>query len=465
MAPTVLVIDDHDKLRALLKSDLEEAGFRVALAPDGAAARAALQQERADAVVLDLHLPDVDGRELLSELRERYPSTPVVVLTAQEELEAVVECMRRGAVDYLNKPFERTRLLTTLRNACARSELQASVESLTAELRQRQGLGQLLGQSPALDKVKDLLARAAQAEVTVLLEGESGTGKEVAARGLHAEGPRAQRPFVAINCAAIPESLVESTLFGHVKGAFTGASADQPGSFELAQGGVLFLDEVGELRLDVQAKLLRVLQERRVQRLGARREQPIDVQIVAATNRGLQEEASAGRFREDLYYRLAVFPVELPPLRERGEDVLLLAQHFVQSFAQGYGRACAGISARAERALLAHDWPGNVRELENCLRRAVILEDGPELRLGSLPEAVVCAFDEAPAAKATPTQVAEAEADLPGGIEEIRPLDDVVREHIERALELTGGNMSEASRRLGIGRATLYRKVERMGLG
>ncbi|MBX3469745.1 MAG: sigma-54-dependent Fis family transcriptional regulator [Planctomycetes bacterium] len=451
----VLLVDDDPKLLRLVQLELSEEGLETITAATGAEALRRLEEEEPTTVVLDLQLPDVHGKALLERLAGGWPRVPVVVLTAEGAIQEVVDCMRLGAVDFVQKPFDRERLITSIKNAQARGALEARVSALTRELRRGEGFAAILGESAALRRTVDLLQRASESDVTVLLEGESGTGKEVAARAVHAEGARRSGPFVAVNCGAIPAGLIESELFGHERGAFTGASATRQGCFEQADGGTIFLDEVGELRPDLQVRLLRVLQDRAVQRVGGSRPRRVDARVVAATNRQLDAMVAERAFREDLYYRLAVFPVRLPPLRERAGDVLLLAQAFVRRFAHGHARPIRGITPEACRALEGYRWPGNVRELENVLERAVILEDGDAISLGSLPDAIVCALD---------GRAAAAEPAAPAGAADIRPLDDEERRVIQRALELTGWNVKEAAERLRIGRATIYRKIERYGL-
>ncbi len=458
----ILIVDDDPDLRQLVELHLRSEGFDVATAATAAAAIAATSEKPPATVILDLMLPDRSGKEVLAELHERYPSLPILILTALRDVSDAVECMRLGASDYLQKPFDRTRLVTSVKNAVTQGALRQRVENLATELRRREGFATIIGTSTSIRSAVHLLGRAATSDVTVLLEGESGTGKEVAARAIHAESVRHDGPFIAVNCGAIPEGLIESELFGHERGSFTGATSARRGSFEQSDGGTIFLDEIGELRSDLQVRLLRVLQERAVQPVGSTASRPIDVRVIAATNRDLRDEVAAGRFREDLFYRLAVFPVRLPALCERGSDILLLANYFVERYAKRNRKSIQSFSPEAQRALERYRWPGNVRELENVIERAIILEDDSRISLASLPPEVSAALagngigigssSSAAAQDGTPQR------------EAIVPLEEEERRIIRRALELSNWNIQEASRRLRIGRATIYRKIERYGL-
>ncbi len=475
MNPRLLLVDDDAHLLELIQLQLRGESLDVRTADSGAGAMETLKGARFDAVVLDLGLPDASGLDILKRICTTYGDTPVVILTAREDVESAVACLRAGATDFLSKPFDRARLIASVRGALTQGKLKREVSTLRKELQREEGFGSFLGNSPALARSLELLGRAATSEVTVLIEGESGTGKEVAARAVHAEGNRAAGPFLAINCGALPETLVESELFGHEKGAFTGADSLRRGCFEEASGGTLFLDEVGELKPDIQVRLLRVLQERTVQRLGSSKSIPIDVRIVTATNRDLRAEVDAGRFREDLFYRLAVFPVILPPLRDRNGDVDLLAQVFLDQSARELGRPARGLSREALEVLGRHTWPGNVRELMNVLQRAVILEDSEVVRTDALPAALVeSAFPEgvsdvgersepaAAHARATPSQ-----SKVGGGLAfggEVLRFVEYERAIVLHALESTGWSIKNTLASLGIGRATLYRKIERYGL-
>ncbi len=484
----VLLVDDDPKLLRLVEFYLRSEGFETISAATGAEALEMMRTESPVAVVLDLLLPDISGTDLLAEFQKNHPTIPVVVLTAKTDVEEVVECMRLGAVDYVRKPFDETRLVTCVRNASCQGRLLERVESLSSRLREREGFGSILGRSRAIRRTIHLLERAASSDVTLLLQGESGTGKEVAARAVHTESTRRENPFIVVNCGAIPEGLIESELFGHERGSFTGATGMRVGCFEQADTGTIFLDEIGELRADLQVKLLRVLQERQVQRVGGSTTKSVDVRVIAATNRDLKAEVAVKNFREDLYYRLAVFPVLLPALRERESDLVLLARAFVERFAKHDGRRISGFTPEAQRVLESYAWPGNVRELENVVERAVILEDGPSISAQSLPDEIVLAFraeqedasrlqsvgpEEQPVV-ARSAVVAELlshpahpdgfENESAGGSCEIVPFEEEERRIILRALELTRWNVQEASKRLGIGRATIYRKIERYGL-
>lgn len=467
LQPSVLVVDDDRHLAELIQLELSEEGFEVRRVHSATHALETLRKEGADVVVLDLGLPDESGVELLAKIRQLNEALPVVVLTGRSDIESAVACMRAGAADFITKPFDRTRLAASVEIALRQSRLQLEVATLRRELRREGGFGSLIGVSSALSSTKELLHRAARSEVTVLLQGESGTGKEVAARAIHAESARASAPFVAINCGAIPAHLVESELFGHEKGSFTGADSTRRGCFEEADGGTLFLDEVGELPAEVQVRLLRVLQERTVQRVGSSKTIPVDVRIVAATNKVLLSEVKAGEFREDLFYRLSVFPVVLPALRERDQDVVLLAESFLARFSRESGRTLSGFSRVALEVLLKHSWPGNVRELMNVVQRAVLMEDGEFIHASSLPNELVQVLhpDGAPTELEVQVRVAgplpEEQVELRG---EVLQWSEYERRILLYALEQHAWRVKDVATALGVGRATLYRKIERYGL-
>jgi two-component system response regulator FlrC len=435
--PSVLVAEDDPDMRALLERILAEAGWRVTTAPDGEAALARLLAQPPDVLLTDVRMPGIDGIELLARARRAHPGLPVVVLTAFGTVPGAVDAMRLGAFDYLSKPLPDP---ATLREVMARARAHRGAPPV-----HRPEPEAPIHADPAFAAVLRLAQAVADRDTTVLLTGESGVGKEVVARYLHQHSGRRSGPFVALNCAAIAETLLEGELFGHERGAFTGAVAAHPGLFERASGGTLLLDEVAEMPPALQAKFLRVLETRRVQRLGGRAETAVDVRVVAATNRDVAAEVAAGRFREDLYFRLAVFPIHVPPLRERPGDILVLAQHFVEILGTSPGRTPPRLSREAEAALLAHAWPGNVRELRNRLERAVILASGEigPADLG-LSTGAVAGGPAAPAAA--------------------RTLRDLERLAIEDALRESGGNRKRAAARLGIALRTLQYKLKEFGI-
>jgi DNA-binding NtrC family response regulator len=471
----VLALDDDADVRVLVEAVLEREGHVVVTYETGEALISDLQNRLPDVVVLDVMLPGMDGLEVLEELRRRIPGVPVLMLTAATSVDRVVEAMRLGAYDYLSKPIDPTELATSIRNATERHALTTRLARLQREAEGR-GFPGIVGQARPMFEVYGQIDRVAPSDVSVLVLGESGTGKELVSRAVHDLSARSGSPFVAVNCAAIPAQLQESELFGHEKGAFTGATARRIGRFEEADGGTLFLDEIGDLSLEAQAKVLRAIQERRFRRLGGDRDIASDFRLVCATHRDLDGMVRTGDFREDLFFRLAVFEIHVPPIRRRREDVPLLVQHFIELHASPDDRPAVGSSAMA--AMLAYPWPGNVRELQNAILRALVTARG-EIRLEDLPERVrqgdAAPRDPRPGAGtaldsggARGAERSESEIDLdrtrPRTAEEILPLEDVERNAIAQALELTRGNISEAARRLGVGRTTLYRKIDEYGL-
>ena len=446
-APTILVVDDEPSLRRLLSFTLARRGFRVALAETGEQAVEMIELDPPDICLLDVMLPGIDGLEVLRRARRLVPDLPVIMMTAFGTVERAVEAMKLGAHDFIAKPFDMDRLDIAVKNALSMGRLSRQVRRLTDELRARAGFRGIVGADAGLAPTVELVRKAVPTDLTVLLLGESGVGKEVFARAIHDESPRAGGPFVAINCAALPEALLESELFGHERGAFTGADRRRAGRFEAADGGTLFLDEVAETSPAMQAKLLRALQERRAAPLGGSEARPFDVRVVCASNRDLQGLVREGLFREDLYFRLAAFPVTIPPLRERRGDVALLARHIL-------GEGGPALDAAALERLERHDWPGNVRELQNALRRAAALCGEGPIRAEHLPPGL------GERAGASARRAGEAAQDAA----EIETLEEVERRHVLRAVELCAGNLAEAARRLGVGRSTLYRKLESWGV-
>ncbi|WP_114377787.1 sigma-54-dependent transcriptional regulator [Elioraea thermophila] len=448
---TVLLIEDTRSLAELYRAYLRDAPWRFVHVGTAAEARAFLAREPVEAVLLDLQLPDAQGLDVLRELRARRPAPEVIVITAHGSVATAVAAMQAGASDFLVKPFPRERLVVTIANALERRRLAREL----AELRRaadRTTFAGFIGAAPAMQAVYRIIENAAASRATVFITGESGTGKELAAEAIHRLSPRRDKPFVAINCAAIPRDLMESEMFGHVRGAFTGAVADRAGAASQADGGTLFLDEVCELDLALQGKLLRFIQTGTFQRVGSTKTEQVDVRFVCATNKDPLEEVRAGRFREDLYYRLHVIPITMPPLRERAEDILLIAEAFLARFAAEEKKAFRGFSAEAKAALLSYPWPGNVRELENAIRTAVVLHDGDLLEASMLPAQVIRPGRTRTTALPPRAPAGEDLATL------IRPLAEVEREAIERAIALCGGNIAKAAAHLGVSPSTIYRK-------
>ncbi|MCC7542430.1 MAG: sigma-54-dependent Fis family transcriptional regulator [Deltaproteobacteria bacterium] len=440
----VLVVDDEPGLRETIAIALRRAGFDVVSAPGTRQAKSALAQARFDVVVTDLVMPDGSGIDVLNAAREHDPTTQVVVITAYATTDQAVRAMRAGAYDFVQKPFSNEELRATVDKAIEKRRLLDENQELRARIAARMQLGDIVGKSEAMQSVMNLVRRVAPSKTSVLITGESGTGKELVARALHAESGRATGPFVAINCGALPEALMESELFGYEKGAFTGAQQKKSGLFHAASGGTLFLDEVSELPLPLQVKLLRVLQERRVRPVGGTTETEVDVRIVSATNRDLDRDVAEGRMRSDLFYRLNVVRIELPPLRDRPGDVELLAQHFRARFAGEQRKVVVGFSPEAMRALLRHPFPGNVRELENVIERAVTLAASEMVELEDLPTEVV----EAPAAKVQPLPL-DTDA-IPPAFELEAHLAALERGYLEAALAKTGGGKKAAAQLLGL---------------
>lgn len=475
MAKTVLIVDDDPTQRRLIRAVLEREGFVVAQADGGGAALEHVAAGGApDLVILDLVMPDKSGIETLTELRARSFKAPVIVLTATGGVDVVVRAMQAGAQDFFIKPVSPDRLLIGVRNALQLGQLVAEVSRLKTTKENRTAFSDLVGTSLAMRQVKALGERAAKASIPVLILGESGVGKELIARAVHGASPRAGKPFVAVNCGALPENLVESILFGHEKGSFTGAHDKHLGKFQEASGGALFLDEIGELPLDMQVKLLRALQEGEVDPVGSKRPTKVDVRIISATNRDLAGQVKAGRFREDLYYRLNVFPIEAPALRERRDDIPALVDAFIRRFNAEEGKRVIAATADTLALLSAHEWPGNVRQLENAVYRAVVLADGPYLQAHDFP--AISGVTAPPLIEADPAGPASSpamlvEAPTPDGpvriLDEaghLRTLEEIERDLIQLAIETYAGHMTEVARRLGIGRSTLYRKVREQGL-
>jgi len=443
----ILIVDDEQEMRALLKDVLEGRGHQVAAAANGREALKCLAEEEYAVVLSDIRMKELPGIELLAEVKRTYPDTNVILMTAFGSMESAIEAMKQGAYDYLTKPVKTDELILVTEKALREASLRREVNSLRREVHKEYSFHQILGKSKPMREVFDLIRRVADSPTNVLITGESGTGKELVAKAIHYNSERRDAPFVPVNCAAIPEALLESELFGHMRGAFTDAKADKRGLFEEAQKGTLFLDEISELPLMLQAKLLRAIQEREIRRVGATRSVPVDVRIIAATNLTLTEEVKAKRFREDLYYRLNVIEIRLPPLRERREDIPLLVETFLRRSAEASHKELRGMSESALALLVDYAWPGNVRELENVIERAVTLARGEKIVSEDLPPAIQGARGDRKV--------------LDEAAERILPLQDVEKEYILRILEKTGGNKYQAAQTLGIDRKTLYRKLAR----
>jgi len=451
MQGRLLVVDDDDDLRELLVAGLGAQGHDVVGCASAESALAALADRDFDVIVADINLPGMNGIELCSRVIEERPEQVVMVITAFGSMKSAIAAMRAGAWDYITKPFDVEAVALRIGRVVQDCRIRDEARRLRAVVEVKESFGGILGSSPAMQKVYDLLERVRDSEASVLVTGESGTGKELVARALHDRGPRRGGPFVAVNCSAVPENLLESELFGHAKGAFTDARSDRLGLFSQANGGTLFLDEIGEIPLLVQPKLLRALEERKVRPVGSNVEVDIDVRIVAATNRDLEAAVEEQRFREDLYFRINVIHVDLPPLRSRGTDVLTLAQHFLGRYALQAGKDVRGISPSAAQRLCDYEWPGNVRELRNCMERAVALTRYTDIAVEDLPERV---------AKYRRSHVVVASDDP----SELVPLEEVERRYIMRVVEAVAGNKTMASKILGLDRKTLYRKLERYKL-
>ena len=458
----LLVVDDERGVREVLSVLFERGGFAVRTAPSGEQALAAYAEWSPDVVLTDLTMPGMSGLELLRQVKALAANegrdVPVIILTAHGSTASAVEAMKEGAFDYVAKPFNNDELRLLVRRSLNLRALEADNARMRMELGSRYQFAQFVGASPRMQEVYALVRRVMATRINVLVCGESGTGKELLARAIHYGSERAGGPFVALNCGAIPPDLFESELFGHVRGAFTGAVRDKAGHMEAADRGTLFLDEVGELPPAAQVKVLRALQERKVTRVGATSEIAVDVRLVAATNRDLAADVKAGRFREDLYYRLNVVQVDLPPLRERLGDVAPLAQHFVEKFAAEYGKSVRGVSPEGMQLLRAYRYPGNVRELQNIVERAVVLESGALLSSASLPERVRGELGDVPAEQLE-------EVDFPeGGIDLDARLGAVERRYLDRALAASGGNRTQAARLLGITFRSLRYRLVKFGM-
>lgn len=441
MKSRILVVDDEHLIRWSLEQNLKKQGYDVTVAGSGEDALRILQEETPDLVLLDIQLPGINGLEVLEKIKELEDDVVVIMVTALGVLETAVKAMRLGAHDYINKPFNLDELAIVIKKALETRELKREVAHLRAAQPKPFGIDGIIGNTGDLQHVLNMVRKIAKSDAgTVLIQGESGTGKELIAKAIHYEGSRAEKPFMAINCAAVPETLLESELLGHEKGAFTDAKSQKKGLFEMANGGTVFLDEIGDMPMAIQAKLLRVLEERAFRRVGGTKDVHVDIRIVSATNKDLLQAIADKTFRNDLYYRLQVIPIFLPPLRERRADIPLLVKHFIENFNREFGKTVKRISPAAEKILLEYAWPGNIRELRNVIERAVILENEETIEAGHLPRELV--------AQAVPTTSGAISFSLPAeGID----IEDVERELIRQALEVSDGNQSKAAKKLNLG--------------
>jgi DNA-binding NtrC family response regulator len=447
MKPRILLVDDEPAIADWLRIVLEGEGYDVGVAGDTVSAIGQMTEREFSLALVDLVLPDGDGLQLLQQLKSKDPALEVIIMTGHSSISKAVEATKQGAFYFVAKPFDGAEMLTLVAKALERRRLLAETSDLKRKLAEQSGLGELLGGSPSMRRMFDLLESVAGSDANVLIVGESGTGKELAANALHAKSTRAAGPMVKINCAALPKDLIESELFGHVKGAFTGATTDKPGLLEEAHKGSVLLDEITEMPMDLQAKLLRVLEDRQVRRLGGARTVPVDFRLLCSTNRDAETAVREGKLRQDLYFRINTVTVSMPPLRERGSDIALLAKAFLERFREKHMRPVEGIDPEAYRRLLAYQWPGNVRELEHAIERAVLVARGKEITLADLPESL-----RAEAGSVTASQPSS------GSLEEIE------RASIVRALESTGWNKQAAAAVLGLRRPTLYSKMRRHGI-
>ncbi len=467
--PKILIVDDEEASRYGMARALKN--YDITEAASVEAARQIAAKSRPDLILLDNNLPGASGMDYLQELSANEDAPPVVMITAHGSERTAIAAIKAGAYDYLAKPFEVDELRLVVKNALEASGLRRENERLRAELKAARGVGDLLGASDAMRRIYDLINKVAATDVTVLIRGESGTGKELVARAIHERSAhRRDGAFIAMNCAALPSELIESELFGHERGAFTGAAGQRKGKFESASGGTIFLDEIGDMSLNTQAKLLRVLEERKVERLGGSHSIPIDVRVISATNRDLAAAVAEEKFRADLYYRLRVVQIDLPALRDRREDISMLAENFLQTYAKRYQLKCSEIGAEAMKRLVAYDWPGNVRELRNAIERSAVLADGKTLRPEDLPEEIGSAQ---PSQKTAETfqrssQTGAGEAADVLSIPYLADFREARREferaYIERVLAETGGNVTRAAERVGMHRQSLQQKLKDLGL-
>jgi two-component system nitrogen regulation response regulator NtrX len=464
MSRLILIIDDEASIRQSLSGALKDEGYRVSVAASGREGLDSIRAERPDVVLLDIWMPEMDGIETLKQLKSEWPDQLVLMMSGHGNIETAVKAVKAGAFDFIEKPLSLERLLVLLQNAANVQDLTRENQALRKQVKRERAL---IGESPAMKHIQELIRRVAPTTGSVFITGENGTGKELVAHSIHALSPRFNKPFVEVNCAAIPEELIESELFGHEKGAFTGATQLRRGKFDLAHGGTLFLDEIGDMSLKTQAKVLRILQEQKFERVGGSQTISVDVRVVAATNKDLKAEIAKGNFREDLYYRLNVIPFIVPPLRDRKDDACLLADHFLREFAQVHARKVRTLTPEAKRVLLAYPWPGNVRELKNVIERLMILtteaEDGKEISAASLlshlqEETLTASVSD----ETSPTAVSGEQIATAKNLKDAR--NEFEKEFILKTLRENDFNVSKTAQILGVERSHLHRKIKSYGI-
>ena len=450
----ILVVDDEVNMRLVLKAMLKKEGYDVETAADGLEALALLHRHDITACITDLRMPKLDGMGLLNRMVEEYPSIPVIIITAHGTVETAVDALKKGALDYITKPFDQEELKNVISKAVKTRVLSEEEVQLAATELDR---GEIVGSSPSTAKIFEIIKKVAPTTTTILITGETGTGKELVANAIHMNSPRKLNPFIKINCSAIAENLIESELFGYEKGAFTGAVSSKPGRFELAHKGTLFLDEVGDLPREIQVKLLRVIQDHEFERVGGLQTIKVDVRLVAATNRNLQQRVKEGYFREDLFYRFNVMPIYVPPLRERKEDIPELVSYFIEKFNRKLDRQIAGVDPEVMELLLDHDWPGNIRELENLAERLVLMAKGDQIVMGDVPAELIEAVEE---------KAQTAAPDEKRSIKELirEKTGDIEKQMIVKVLAECEGNISKAARQLGLSRRGLHLKLAKYNL-
>lgn len=456
MDKLIFIVDDEESILKMLTHWVKNQwSYRIKTFVNGTDALAALSEEP-DLVLLDIMLPDINGNEILKQIKTNYKNLPVIMLSAQGSVEVALESIRLGAFDYFPKPIDKNRLEQAIRNAIKSHDLERELNKLKEDLRKEYSFDNIVTADPKMQSVFKMMSKVLDNEITVLINGESGTGKELIARAIHFNGKRKEYPFVVVNCASIPRELLESELFGHEKGAFTGAHQRKIGKFELANGGTIFLDEIGEMEMSLQAKILRVIQQKEFERVGGNEVIKTDVRIISATNRDLKEAVENKEFREDLYYRLASFPIVIPPLRERRGDIVILIEHFINHFKEKLNKDVKGVNKAALKLLYDYDWPGNVRELENTIERCLILSEGDHIDQSALPHTISSGEESGSIARMDGPMFSD---DAP-----IIPFEKLKEEAIKHAIKVTGGNIVEAARKLQVGRATLYRLMDKYNI-